>query len=204
MAINRKVAISKSVASKVTNCDLKQQRDEDVEAVQQQIVVVRGHRVMMDHDLARLYGVSTKRLNEQLRRNRKRFPSDFASRLTLAEAKQLAGSRSQIATLKKGQNIKYAPHAFTEHGAIMLASVLKSRIAIQASIYVVRAFVKMRAAQIKDADLSRRIDELESRYDDQFQQVFDAIRALIALPPKTSKPIGFITAGRSLRKEERA
>jgi hypothetical protein len=193
--------MTKQVRSKVAKCDLKESR---VDAVTQHILTVRGQRVMLDHDLARLYGVTTKRLNEQLRRNRKRFPSDFAFRLTLDEAKQMAGSRSQIATLKKGQNIKYAPHVFTEHGAIMLASVLKSRIAIQASIYVVRAFVKMRAALIKYADLSRRIDELESRYDDQFQQVFDAIRALIALPPKTSQPIGFITAGRSLRRKERA
>jgi len=100
MAINRKVAISKSVASKVTNCDLKQQRDEDVEAVQQQIVVVRGHRVMMDHDLARPYGVSTKQLNQQLKRNRNRFPADFAFRLTLAEANQIAALRSQNCDLK--------------------------------------------------------------------------------------------------------
>ncbi len=173
-----------------------------VAAVQEQIVVVRGHRVMLDHDLARLYGVTTKRLNEQLRRNRKRFPADFAFRLTLAEAKEIAASRSQIATLKKGSNIKHPPHVFTEHGAIMLASVLKSNIAIEASVYVVRAFVKMRAVLAEYAELSRRIDELETRYDHRFQQVFEAIRALIAIPEKTTRPIGFITAGNPRGRKE--
>jgi hypothetical protein len=173
---------------------------EPVRSVQEHIIVVRGRRVMLDHDLARLYGVTTKRLNEQLRRNRKRFPADFAFRLTLAEAKNITASRSQIATLKKGGNIKHPPHVFTEHGALMLASILKSKVAIQASIYVVRAFVKMRSALIEYADLSRRIDELETKYDDHFQQVFDAIRALIALPPRPHRPIGFIEAPAAKRK----
>jgi hypothetical protein len=103
---------------KVTNCDL-----EKTEDAKQQIFVARGRRVMLDHHLARLYGVTTKRLNEQLRRNRDRFPTDFAFQLTLVEAKELAASRSQNATLNRGHNIKHAPHVFTEHGAIMLASV---------------------------------------------------------------------------------
>src|SRR4029078_1472432 len=98
----------------------------------------------------------------------------------------------QNVTLKRGQHIKHAPHVFTEHGAIMLANVLKSKTAAVASVYVVRAFVKMRTAAIGYADLSRRIDEPETRYDGEFQQVFVAIRALIALPPKPQRSIGFI------------
>ena len=131
---------------KVTNCDLGK-----TEQVRQQIFVARGQRVMLDHDLARLYGVTTKRLNEQLRRNRHRFPKDFAFRLTLVEAKNVAALRSQNATLKRGHHIKHPPHVFTEHGAIMLASVLNSKVAIQASIYVVRAFVQMRAALLESS-----------------------------------------------------
>jgi len=172
---------------KVTNCDL-----EKTEDAKQQIFVARGQRVMLDHHLARLYGVTTKRLNEQLRRNRDRFPTDFAFQLTLVEAKELAASRSQNATLNRGHNIKHAPHVFTEHGAIMLASVLNSKIAVQASIFVVRAFVQMRAALLEYADLSRRIDALASTYDHRFQQVFTAIRGLMALPDTSRRTIGFV------------
>jgi hypothetical protein len=186
--------MAKRLASKVANCDL--------DSVQQRILIVRRQRVMLDHDLAQIYGVTTKRLNQQFTRNRSRFPKDFAFQLTLAEAKEAVGLRLQNATLKRGRHIKHPPHVFTEHGAIMLASVLKSKVAIQASIYVVRAFVKMRAALTEYADLSRRIDELEGKYDDQFQQVFSAIRALIALPPRGQRPIGFISAGRSQRRKE--
>jgi len=129
---------------KVTNCDLKQTRIDHIDAVKQQIFLIRGHRVMLDRDLAKLYGVTTKQLNQQLKRNRTRFPEDFAFRLTFAEAKQIAALRLQNATLKRGQHIKHPPHVFTEHGAIMLASVLNSRSAVQASVFVVRAFVQMR------------------------------------------------------------
>ena len=100
---------------------------------------MRGRRVMLDVDLAAVYGVAPKRLNEQVRRNRGRFPDDFAFQLTLDEARVVLASRSQIATLKRGQNLKYAPYVFTEHGAVMLAAVLNSPIAIDASIQVVRA-----------------------------------------------------------------
>ena len=144
------------------------------------------------HDLARLYGVTTKRLNEQLRRNRHRFPKDFAFQLTLAEAKEVAALRLQNATLKRGQHIKHAPHVFTEHGAIMLASVLNSKVAVQASIYVVRAFVQMRAALMEYGDLSRRIDALAATYDHRFQQVFTAIRDLMVIPDKSRRTIGFL------------
>ena len=187
----------KPMKTKVANCDL-----EETELVRQQILVVRGHRVMLDADLASLYGVTTKQLNQQLRRNRHRFPKDFAFRLTLAEAKSLVASRSQIVTLKKGQNIKHPPHAFTEHGAIMLASVLKSKIAVQASIYVVRAFVQMRAALLEYADLSRRVDELAATYDHRFQQVFIAIRDLMTIPDKSQRTIGFVGGSKKHGKEK--
>lgn len=134
------------VRTKVAKCDLEETRIDPIDAVKQQIFVIRGQRVMLDHDLAQLYGVTTKQLNQQLKRNRSRFPKDFAFRLTLAEAREITASRSQNVTLKKGHNIKYPPDGFTEHGAIMLASVLNSRVAVQASVYVVRAFVQMRAA----------------------------------------------------------
>jgi hypothetical protein len=187
MAMTRKLAISKPAKFKVANCDLGR-----IECVKQQIFVVRGQRVMFDNDLAKLYGVSTKRLNEQLRRNLKRFPKDFAFQLTLTEAKAIAASRLQNATLKQGKNIKHAPHVFTEHGAIMLASVLNSPVAVHASVFVVRAFVQMRAALLEYAELSRKIDKLAATYDYRFQQVFDAIRELMALPLKPKRQIGFI------------
>ncbi|PYS35636.1 MAG: DNA-binding protein [Acidobacteria bacterium] len=194
--------MAKHASFKVANCDLKETHVDPVDSVKRRIFLMRGQRVMMDHDLAKLYGVTTKRLNQQFTRNRKRFPEDFAFRLTLAEAKEIAALRLQNATLKRGQHIKHPPHVFNEHGAIMLASVLNSKVAVEASIYVVRAFVKMRAALMEYAELSRRIDELEARYDDRFQQVFEAIRALIAPPTKPPHPIGFIGPGRRRRKKE--
>ena len=116
-----------------------------LENLEHRIHVVRGQKVMLDSDLARLYGVAPKRLNEQVKRNRRRFPADFMFRLTRGEARCL---RSQTATLDvgRGRYRKYAPHVFTEHGAVMLASVLSSSVAIAASLHVVRAFVRLRAA----------------------------------------------------------
>jgi len=183
---------------KVAKCDLK-----PTTQIQQQILIVRGQRVMLDGDLAKLYGVTSKRLNEQLKRNAKRFPADFAFQLTLEEAKEIARLRSQNVTLKRGQHIKHPPHAFTEHGAIMLASVLNSAVAVRASIYVVRAFVQMRAAVQEYAELSRKIDELAANCDDQFQEVFDAIRQLMGMPSMSSRPIGFVPTGRKRLKEKK-
>jgi hypothetical protein len=167
------------------------------------ILVIRGQRVMLDRDLAQLYGVTTKRLNQQFNRNRHRFPRDFAFRLTLTEAKKIEASRLQNATLKRGQNIKRPPHAFTEHGAIMLASVLHTDIAMQASVYVVRAFVQMRSALMEYAHLALRIDALEQRYDGRFKTVFAAIRELMMLPEKRPRHIGFVGDSRSGRKEKK-
>src|SRR5436853_342690 len=116
--------MGKTAKGNITNRSLEKTRLDRTESAKAYIFTMRGQRVMLDSDLAPLYGVTTKRLNEQLRRNRKRFPKDFAFQLTMGEAKQLMVLRSQNATLKQGQHIKYAPHVFTEHGAIMLASVL--------------------------------------------------------------------------------
>jgi len=186
----------KAVQFKVTKCDIKQTNQ-----IQQKILVSRGLRVILDSDLAKLYGVTTKQLNQQLKRNLSRFPGDFAFQLTLEEAKDVARSRSQIVTLNRGTNIKHAPHVFTEHGVIMLASVLNSKVAVQASIYVVRAFVQMRAALMEYTDLSHRIDALAATYDHRFQQVFTAIRDLMALPGKSQRKIGFVGAIKRRRKE---
>jgi len=150
----------------------------EIISIEDKIYIIRGKRVMLDSDLAQLYGVTTKRLNEQMKRNSERFPKDFIFQLTKDEIFTLQVSRSQNATLKQGQNIKYLPYAYTEHGAVMLASVLKSTIAVQASIQVVRAFVKMRSILVEYKELKTRIDKLENKYDKNFKIVFDAIKAL--------------------------
>ena len=186
----------KTTRDRVAFCDLKKTRTNRVDALRQRILVVRGQRVMLDRDLALLYGVTTKQLNQQLKRNRSRFPQDFAFQLNFEEARQIGASRSQIVTLKKGQNIKYRPHVFTEHGAIMLAGVLNSHVAVQASVYVVRAFVLMRTALAEYAHLSRRIDILEAKSDGRFKAVFDAIRDLMMLPARPRRRIGFVEVSR--------
>ena len=156
------------------------------------ILTFRGQRVIIDRDLAEIYGVETRRLNEQVKRNKERFPEDFIFRLTREETEMWIRSRSQIATLKRGQNVKYRPYAFTEHGAIMAANVLNSRLAIRMSVYVVRAFIKIREMAIAHRELSRRIDELEKRlnvHDEQTQVIISAIRQLMAAPEKQPKKI---------------
>src|SRR3989442_9441134 len=162
-----------------------------IERIEHSIFVVRGHRVMLDRDLAVLYGVTTKRLNEQVKRNRERFPEHFMFQLSLAEAGEVLASRSQIATLKRGQNIKYAPFVFTEHGAVMLASVLNSPVAIQASIAVVEAFIRLRQMLASHVELARKLAALGKKYDAQFKVVFDAIRELMKPPESKRQRIGF-------------
>ena len=149
---------------------------------------VRGHAVILDSDLAALYGVTTKRLNEQVRRNRKRFPEDFVFQLSWSEAQI---SRSQNATLKHGYNIKYRPYAFTEHCAIMAANVLNSPRAAEMSVMVVRAFIRLRRMALSVEGLARKVLELEKKYDRQFKVVFDAVRRLMTPPEPPSKRIGF-------------
>ena len=155
---------------------------------QSAIVRLRGQAVILDSDLAALYGVTAKRLNEQVKRNQKRFPEDFVFQLTHAEAQS---SRSQIATLKRGQNIKYLPYAFTEHGAIMAANVLKSEQAEEMSVAVVRAFIRLRRLALSVEGLARKVAALESQYDASFRAVFEAIRELMEPPLPPRKRIGF-------------
>jgi len=159
--------------------------------IEHSIYSLRDHRVMLDFDLAALYGVSTKRLNEQVRRNAVRFPVDFAFQLTNQEVTSL---RSQIATSKIGRGgRRYRPYAFTEHGAVMLANVLNSKVAVEASIQVVRAFIHLKELAVTHADLARRIDKMEEGYDARFKIVFDAIRRMMIPPPSRKQKIGFLT-----------
>jgi len=164
------------------------------QAIESRIVELRGHRVMLDADLARLYGVEVRTLNQAVRRNAARFPSDFMFQLTWDETER---SRSQIVILNKadgrGRNIKYLPYAFTEQGVAMLSSVLKSERAVQANVEIMRAFVRLRRLIGHNRELARRLDDLESRYDHQFKVVFDAIRELMTPPtPPPKRRIGFV------------
>ena len=168
-----------------------------LERITRSILVLRGQRVILDHELAAIYGVTTKRLNEQVKRNAERFPDDFRFRLTAVET---AVSRSHSVTLKpsRGQNIKFLPYAFTEHGAIMAATILNSPRAVEMSIYVVRAFVQLRELISSNKDLARRLDQLEARiekklatHDDAIAAMLSAIRQLMNPPPPKRRGIGF-------------
>ena len=162
------------------------------ERIEQSILLIRGHKVMLDSDLAGLYGVTTKRLNEQVKRNLSRFPDDFMFQLTESETDLL---RSQFATSKKGRGgRRYQPYAFTEQGVAMLSSVLNSERAIKVNVEIMRAFVRLRQLLASNKDLSKRLDELEKKYDAQFNVVFEAIRELMA-PSEAQRPkrrIGFL------------
>ena len=161
------------------------------ERIERSIRPIRGHKVMLDSDLAHLYGVPVKRLNEQVRRNLKRFPADFMIRLTGEEYEAL---RSQFATLKPARGIhrKYLPYAFTEQGVAMLSSVLHSQRAIDVNVEIMRAFVRLRQMLASNAQLARRLDALEKKYDAEFKVVFDAIRQLMASPEPKKRKIGFL------------
>lgn len=151
-----------------------------VERIERTILLIRGEKVILDTDLAALYGVSTSRLNEQVRRNEGRFPVDFMFQLT---AEEFAALRSQIAISNAGRGgRRYPPYAFTEHGAIMAANVLNSERAVAASVMVVRTFVRLRQILSSHVELARQLKEMEKRYDSQFKEVFTAIRALMAPP----------------------
>src|SRR3984957_8426787 len=143
------------------------------------ILVLRGHRVLLDSELAALYGVTTKRLNEQVKRNAERFPADFMFRLTRAETEAL--NRSQIATgSQKHRDPRFPPYAFTEHGAIMAASILNSPRAIEMSVYVVRAFVQLREMLASNKELARRFAQLETRLDKKLTPHDEAIAAILS------------------------
>ncbi len=159
-----------------------------LERVDRAILLIRNQKVMLDTDLANLYGTTTKRLNEQVKRNRSRFPEDFMFKLTRAEKEQVVANCDHLSRLKFSPVL---PHAFTEYGAVMLASVLNTSIAVHASIQVVRAFVRLRRLLSTNADLSRKLAELENKYDAQFKVVFDAIRKLMIPPEPKRQLIGF-------------
>jgi phage regulator Rha-like protein len=145
-------------------------------AVESRIFFLRHHRVILDADIAKLYGVPVKRLNEQVKRNQDRFPSDFMFRLT---EKEHAALRSQIATSKKSRGgRRYPPYAFTEHGAIMAATVLNSERAVQMSVFVVRAFVRLREMLATNRRLAGKINELENRLDTHDSVILDLIEAI--------------------------
>jgi hypothetical protein len=157
--------------------------------IESTIHTLRGHRVMLDSDLAAIYGVSVKRLNEQVKRNKDRFPQDFMFRLTNQE---LINLKSQFATTRSSWGGRRTlPNAFTEHGAIMLANVLNSPVAVQASIQVVRAFLHLRELVATHRDLLQKINAMEKKYDTQFKAVFDAIRQMMFPEKKSGKLIGF-------------
>ena len=162
--------------------------------VARQILDVRGEKMILDVDLAAIYGVETRALNQAVKRNAERFPEDFAFRLTLDEVEKIRGSRSQSVILKRGQNVKYRPWAFTEHGAIMAASVLNSARAVEMSVYVVRAFVRLRDLARTHAELAKQLAALERRvtgHDDELKQVLAALRHLLAPSAALRRPIGF-------------
>jgi len=163
-----------------------------VEMIELRIYLIRGRKVMLDSDLAEIYGVTTKRLNEQVKRNRDRFPEDFMFQFTAEETEELL--RSQIATASK-RNVRFRPYAFTEHGAVMLASVLNSSIAVAASIQVVRAFIGLRSLLAAHKELAQKIAAMEKRYDSRFKIVFEVIRQLLEPPPQPKRRIGFHAGG---------
>jgi hypothetical protein len=170
-----------------------------VKRVEHAIVVLRGRRVILDSELATLYGVTVSRLNEQVKRNAGRFPEDFAFVLTREEHDSL---RSQIAILKPGRggHRKYLPTAFTEHGAVMAASVLNSPKAVEMSVEVVRAFVRLRQILASNRQLAARVDDLERKmnqsnatHSKNIVTLFDAVRSLMVVPEKPKRQIGFKT-----------
>ena len=161
-----------------------------IERIERAIFLIRGEKVMLDRDLAALYGVSTKVFNQAVKRHNNRFPPDFMFQLAREEAQALR-SRSQSVTLKRGQNIKYRPYAFTEHGILMLSSVLNSERAVQVNIEIMRTFVRLRQMLSSNAELAKQLKELERKYDRQFKVVFDAIRQLMTPPEPKRKLIGF-------------
>ena len=162
----------------------------DPESISRLILFIRGKKVIIDSDLAKLYGVQTKRLNEQVKRNIQRFPEDFMFQLTGEEMAEVVANCDHL------QNLKYSstmPRAFTEHGALMISGVLNTRIAIETSIFIVRAFVKLRELMLSHEQLERKISMLEKKYDKNFLIVFEALKQLIQPANEPRKRIGYKT-----------
>ena len=162
-----------------------------VERIERAILLLRGHKVMLDHDLAALYGVETKSLVRAVKRNIERFPADFMFQLTGKEFERLRCQfgTSNVSCGRGGR--RYAPYAFTEQGVAMLSSVLRSPRAVAANIEIMRAFVRLRRMLSSNADLARKLDALEKKYDAQFKVVFDAIRELMSYPLPSGQVEGF-------------
>jgi hypothetical protein len=166
--------------------------------IESKILLIRGQKVMLDSDLAKLYGVTTKRLNEQVKRNKNRFPDDFMFQLTTVEKAKVVANCDHLVKLKFAP---VCPFAFTEHGAIMAASVLNTRRAAEVSIYVVRAFVRLREILSTHRELARKLEELEDKtaqHDGAIRTLIDAIRQLMKQPESKEKKIGFIKESRSV------
>jgi hypothetical protein len=176
--------------------------------VERRIYLIRGEKVMLDYDLASLYGVETKVMNKAVKRNLDRFPSDFFFQLTVEELDNLrcqigtsktisrdnqTNLRFQIGTSRGGSHggRRYLPYAFTEHGVAMLSSVLRSKRAVQVNIAIMRTFVRLREMLLSNTDLARKLNALEKKYDAQFKVVFDAIRELMTPPETPRRQIGF-------------
>ena len=169
-----------------------------VKPVESRILILRGHKVILDSDLAELYGVPAKRLNEQVKRNAERFPADFMFQLSPKEHDFL---RSQIATSKKGRGgRRYPPYAFTEHGAIMAATVLNSERAVEMSVFVVRAFVRLRETLSRNRQVAAKLAELERKlkgHDTVIEDLIEAIQEMMSPEPAKEGPIGFKLPGKS-------
>jgi len=159
-----------------------------IERIERSILLIRGEKVLLDLDLAAIYGVTTGALNQAVKRNPGRFPEDFMFQLSEKEKAEVVTNCDNLARLKFSPHL---PYAFTEHGALMLANVLNSERAAQTSVMVVRAFVKLRQMLASNAELARKLETLEQKYDAQFKVVFDAIRQLMSPPAKPKREIGF-------------
>ena len=182
-----------------------------IETIERKIHLIRGQKVMLDSDLAALYGVAIGAMNRAVKRNTDRFPEDFMFQLTTEESETLRCQtgilelndylRSQSVTLKsgRGKHRKYRPYVFTEQGVAMLSSVLNSDRAVKVNITIMRAFVKLREMIASHKELTKRLDEMENNYDSQFKVVFDALRALVAQPEPKEKKIGFIKENGALQ-----
>ncbi len=161
-----------------------------IERIEQKIYVIRDEKIMLDKDLAEIYGVTTFNFNKAVKRNIKRFPEDFMFQLTKEEYESLT---FQIGISKKGRGgRRYLPYVFTEHGALMAANILNSERAVEASVQVIRAFVKLRQILLSNAELAKKVEQLEKKYDANFKIVFDAIRKLMMPPDAPKREIGFI------------
>jgi len=158
------------------------------ERIEGKIFVIRDRKVMLDRDLAKLYGVETKYLNRQIRRNIQRFPQEFMFRLSVEEKNELVTNWHRFKTMKHSSAL---PYAFTEYGALMLANVLKGSRAIKMSIAIIRTFIKLREIAITYKDLHKKIEVMERKYDKQFKVAFDALRKLLMPPEKPKRRIGF-------------